>query len=100
MEHSFCRAIETLEGTVLSTYSKASRTLLLEITRILNHLLAITCFAMDTGALTPFLFAFEDREKLLEIIERITGARMHCNFFQPGGQSKPLPLHVLDSIAS
>jgi NADH:ubiquinone oxidoreductase subunit D len=74
MEHSYCLAVERLTNTVVSLRAKwfVCNTLKL---RVLNHLLAITCFAMDTGALTPFLFAFEQREKLMEFYERVCGAQ-------------------------
>jgi len=58
------------------------RVLYSEITRVLNHLLAVTCHSMDIGALTPFLWAFEEREKLLEFYERVSGARMHAAYFR------------------
>jgi NADH dehydrogenase I D subunit len=98
MEHSFCLAIERLTNTVVSARAKCIRMLYAEITRVLNHLLAITCFAMDTGALTPFLFAFEEREKLMEFYERVCGARMHSSYFRPGGVAADLPVGLLQSI--
>jgi NADH:ubiquinone oxidoreductase subunit D len=69
MEHTYCLAIERLIGAKLSKRTKAIRTCFAELTRLLNHLLAISCFAMDVGALSPFLFAFEEREKLMEFYE-------------------------------
>merc|ERR1712228_661603 len=69
-----------------------------ELTRILNHLLAVGCHAMDVGAMTPFLWAFEEREKLMEFYERISGARMHAAFFRPGGVAYDLPLGILNDI--
>lgn len=98
MEHSFCLAIERLTNTVVSARAKCIRMLYAELTRVLNHLLAITCFAMDTGALTPFLFAFEEREKLMEFYERVCGARMHSSYFRPGGVAADLPVGLLQSI--
>ncbi len=98
MEHSFCLAIERLTNTVISTRAKCIRMLYAELTRILNHLLAVSCFAMDTGALTPFLFAFEEREKLMEFYERVCGARMHSAYFRPGGVAADLPAGILQSI--
>lgn len=100
MEHSFCLAIERLTGTLVSQRAKCIRMLYAEITRVLNHLLAVTCFAMDTGALTPFLFAFEEREKLMEFYERVCGARMHGAYFRPGGVAADLPAGLLQSIHS
>lgn len=98
MEHSFCLAIERLTSTIVSDRAKCIRMLYAELTRVLNHLLAITCFAMDTGALTPFLFAFEEREKLMEFYERVCGARMHSSYFRPGGVAADLPVGLLQSI--
>nr|YP_010437026.1 NADH dehydrogenase subunit 7 [Ulva meridionalis]UTA96500.1 NADH dehydrogenase subunit 7 [Ulva meridionalis]UTA96560.1 NADH dehydrogenase subunit 7 [Ulva meridionalis]UTA96617.1 NADH dehydrogenase subunit 7 [Ulva meridionalis]UTA96669.1 NADH dehydrogenase subunit 7 [Ulva meridionalis]UTA96722.1 NADH dehydrogenase subunit 7 [Ulva meridionalis] len=98
MEHSFCLAIERLTNTVISARAKCIRMLYAELTRILNHLLAVSCFAMDTGALTPFLFAFEEREKLMEFYERVCGARMHSAYFRPGGVAADLPAGILQSI--
>ena len=69
-----------------------------EITRILNHLLAITTHALDVGAMTPFLWAFEEREKLLEFYERVSGARMHAAYFRIGGVSYDLPINLLNDI--
>ena len=70
---------------------KYIRVLFGEITRILNHILAITCHAMDVGALTPFLWTFEEREKLMEFYERVSGARMHAAYIRPGGVALDLP---------
>lgn len=98
MEHSFCLAMERITNTVVSTRAKAIRMLYAELTRILNHLLGVTCFAMDVGALTPFLFAFEEREKLMEFYERVCGARMHSAYFRPGGVAADLPAGLLHSI--
>ena len=69
-----------------------------QITRILNHLLAVGCHAMDVGAMTPFLWAFEEREKLMEFYERVSGARMHAAYFRPGGVTTDLPVGMLDDI--
>merc|ERR1712174_185414 len=74
------------------------RTLFAEITRILNHLLAVGCHAMDVGAMTPFLWAFEEREKLMEFYERVSGARMHAAYFRPGGVAFDLPKGILNDI--
>ena len=69
-----------------------------EITRILNHLLAITCHAMDVGAITPMFFGFEEREKLMEFYERVSGARMHAAYIRPGGVAFDIPLGLLEDI--
>ena len=98
MEHSFCLAVERLTNTVISTRAKCIRMLYAELTRVLNHLLGVSCYAMDTGALTPFLFAFEEREKLMEFYERVCGARMHSAYFRPGGVGADLPAGILQSI--
>jgi NADH dehydrogenase (ubiquinone) Fe-S protein 2 len=98
MEHSFCIAVERLTNMVVSKRAKCIRMLFAELTRVLNHLLGISCFAMDTGALTPFLFAFEEREKLMQFYESVSGARMHSAYFRPGGVSADLPVGILQSI--
>jgi NADH dehydrogenase I D subunit len=98
MEHSYCLAVERLTGTIVPYRAQYIRMLYAEITRVLNHLLAVTCFAMDTGALTPFLFAFEEREKLMEFYERVSGARMHAAYFRPGGVASDLPVGLLQDI--
>jgi len=74
------------------------RVLFSELTRILNHLLALTTHALDVGALTPFLWGFEEREKLMEFYERVSGARMHANYIRPGGVAWDLPIGLLDDI--
>jgi len=83
-EHAYCLAIESLLGTVnySSTFVQI-RTLYDEITRILNHMLAIACHALDVGSMSPIFWAFEEREKLMEFYERVSGARMHAAFYRP-----------------
>ena len=97
-EHAYCLAIEKLLGCDVPIRAKYIRVLFAEITRILNHLLAICCHAMDVGALTPILWGFEEREKLLEFYERVSGARMHAAFIRPGGLSSDIPLGLCDDI--
>ena len=97
-EHSYCLAIEKLINCKVPLRAQYIRVLFAEITRILNHLLAVGCHAMDVGAMTPFLWAFEEREKLMEFYERISGARMHAAYFRPGGVSTDLPLGLLNDI--
>lgn len=83
-EHAYCLAIESLLGT--TNYSATFvqiRTLYDEITRILNHMLAIACHALDVGSMSPIFWAFEEREKLMEFYERVSGARMHAAFYRP-----------------
>lgn len=97
-EHCFSLAIEKISNIQVPLRARYIRVLFLEITRILNHLMSLTTHAMDVGALTPFLWAFEEREKLMELYERVSGARMHANYIRPGGVSQDLPLGTLDSI--
>jgi NADH dehydrogenase (ubiquinone) Fe-S protein 2 len=97
-EHSYCLAIEKLFNSKIPKRAQYIRVLFAEITRILNHLLAVGCHAMDVGAMTPFLWAFEEREKLMEFYERISGARMHAAYFRPGGVHLDLPKGLLADI--
>jgi len=97
-EYSYCLAIEKLINCKVPIRAQYIRVLFAEITRILNHLLAVGCHAMDVGAMTPFLWAFEEREKLMEFYERISGARMHAAYFRPGGVSADLPFGLLNDI--
>jgi NADH dehydrogenase (ubiquinone) Fe-S protein 2 len=97
-EHTYSLAIEQLAQIKIPERAKYIRVLFAEITRILNHLLAVGCHAMDVGAMTPFLWAFEEREKLMEFYERVSGARMHAAYIRPGGVSSDLPLGFLDDI--
>lgn len=97
-EHGFCLAVENLLKCQIPLRAKYIRVIFSEITRILNHLLAVTTHALDVGALTPFLWGFEEREKLMEFYERVSGARMHAAYFRPGGVSQDLPLGLLDDI--
>jgi len=97
-EHTFCLAVEKLLNTKIPLRAQYIRVIFAEITRILNHLLAVGCHAMDVGAMTPFLWSFEEREKLMEFYERVSGARMHAAYFRPGGVSTDLPKGLLDDI--
>ena len=97
-EHSYCLAIESMTNCKIPERAKYIRVLFAEITRILNHLLAVGCHAMDIGAMTPFLWGFEEREKLMEFYERVSGARMHAAYFRPGGVSTDLPSGLLSDI--
>jgi NADH dehydrogenase (ubiquinone) Fe-S protein 2 len=99
-EHAFVLGTEHLLQSYIPIRAKYIRVLFSELTRILNHLLAITTHAMDVGALTPFLWAFEEREKLMGFYEKVSGARMHATFFKVGGVSEDLPLGLLDDIFS
>jgi len=97
-EHAYCLAIEKLLGCDVPLRAQYIRVLFSEITRVLNHLLAICCHAMDVGALTPILWGFEEREKLMEFYERVSGARMHAAYIRPGGVSSDIPLGLCDDI--
>ena len=99
MEHAFALATEKLLGIEAPERAKWIRTLFSEITRILNHLLNVTTYALDVGAITPSLWGFEEREKLMEFHEAASGARLHANYFRPGGVSKDLPAGLEDRIA-
>ena len=97
-EHAYCLAIENLLGITVPVRAQYIRTIFLEVTRLLNHLLAVSTHALDVGALTPFLWAFEEREKLMEFYERVSGARIHAAYFRPGGVSQDLPLGLLEDL--
>ena len=97
-EHTFALAVEALSNTRPPLRSMYIRVIFAEITRILNHLLAVGCHAIDVGAITPFLWAFEEREKLIEFYERVSGARMHAAYIRPGGVALDLPIGLLTDI--
>ena len=97
-EHAYALAVESLLDYDVPRRAAYIRVLFAELTRILNHLLAVTTHALDVGALTPFLWGFEEREKLLEFYERVSGARMHAAYFRPGGVAYDLPIGLLENI--
>jgi len=97
-EHAYSLGVEKLIKTEIPLRSKYLRVLFSEITRILNHIMSVTTHALDVGALTPFLWAFEEREKLMEFYERVSGARLHASYIRPGGVSKDIPLGLLNDI--
>ena len=97
-EHAYSLAVERLCRIQVPPRAQYIRVLFAEITRILNHLLALTCHAMDVGALTPFLWSFEEREKLMEFYERVSGARMHASYVRPGGVAQDLPFGLSEDI--
>ena len=97
-EHTYCLALEKLLNCSVPIRAQYLRVIFAELTRILNHLLAVGCHAMDVGAMTPFLWAFEEREKLMEFYERVSGARMHAAYFRPGGVSRDIPIGLLNDI--
>lgn len=99
-EQCYSLAVENLLDIKIPLRAQFIRVLFSEITRILNHLLALTTHALDVGALTPFLWGFEEREKLMEFYERVSGARFHASYIRPGGVSHDLPDGLLDDINS
>jgi NADH-quinone oxidoreductase subunit D len=99
-EHAFALAVEKLMGLVVPLRAQYIRVLFSELTRILNHILNITTFAIDLGAVTPALWGFEEREILMEFYERVSGARMHANYFRPGGVHQDMPNGLAEDIAT
>jgi NADH-quinone oxidoreductase subunit D len=97
-EHAFCLAVEKLLGIQVPKRAQLIRVLYSEIGRLLSHLLNVTTQAMDVGALTPPLWGFEEREKLMVFYERASGSRMHANYFRPGGVHEDLPPKLVDDI--
>ena len=97
-EHAWCLAIEKLTGVEVPRRASLIRVLYSEIGRILNHILNVTTQAMDVGALTPPLWGFEEREKLMVFYERACGARLHAAYFRPGGVHQDLPQDLIDDI--
>jgi NADH-quinone oxidoreductase subunit D len=90
-EHAFVLATEKLLGIEIPDRAKWIRTLFDEITRVLNHVLNVATYALDVGAVTPILWGFEEREKLMEFYDAVCGARMHANYYRPGGVNRDLP---------
>ena len=97
-EHAFCLAAERLLGIVIPKRAQLIRVLYAEIGRLLSHLLNVTTQAMDVGALTPPLWGFEEREKLMVFYERASGSRMHAAYFRVGGVRQDLPQKLIDDI--
>ena len=97
-EHSYVMAIEELMGVGVAKRGSYIRVIMLEITRLLNHLLAISCHALDVGAMTAYFWGFEEREKLMEFYERVSGARMHAAYLRPGGVNTDIPKGMMDDI--
>ena len=98
-EHAFALATERLLGLEVPKRGQLIRVLYCEIGRLLSHLLNVTTQAMDVGALTPPLWGFEEREKLMVFYERASGSRMHAAYFRPGGVHQDLPPQLLDDIS-
>jgi len=97
-EHAFALAIEKILNIEVPIRGQYIRVLFCEIGRILSHLLNITTQALDVGALTPSLWGFEERETLMTFYERVSGSRLHANYFRPGGVHKDLPMGLSDDI--
>lgn len=97
-EHAFCLAVEKLLGIQVPKRAQLIRVLYSEIGRLLSHLLNVTTQAMDVGALTPPLWGFEEREKLMVFYERVSGSRMHAAYFRPGGVHQDMPAKLIDDI--
>ena len=98
-EHAFCLAAEKLIGVEIPYRAQLIRVLYCEIGRVLSHLLNVTTQALDVGALTPPLWGFEEREKLMSFYERASGARMHAKYFRVGGVHQDLPDDLVEDIA-
>jgi NADH-quinone oxidoreductase subunit D len=98
-EHAFCLATEKLLGITVPERGQYIRVMYAELSRILNHLLNLTAFALDVGAMTPLLWGFEQRELLMEFYERVSGARLHAAYFRPGGVHLDLPAGLLGDIS-
>ena len=99
-EHAYSLAIEKLLEIDVPIRGQFIRVMFSEITRILNHILNLTTFALDVGAMTPFLWFFEEREVMMEFYERVSGSRLHSAYFRPGGVHRDLPDGLVEDIAS
>ena len=97
-EHAFALSVESLLGIDIPERASYIRVLYSELTRILNHLLNVTTFALDVGAITPSLWAFEEREKGMEFYERVCGARLHSNYIRPGGVHQDMPAGLAEDM--
>ena len=97
-EHAFALAVEKLLNIEIPIRAKYIRVLFCEIGRILSHILNVTTQALDVGALTPSLWGFEERETLMTFYERVSGSRLHANYFRPGGVNQDLPRGLTDDI--
>lgn len=97
-EHAYALAVEHLFTYPIPLKAQLIRVLFAELTRLLNHLLAVSTHALDVGAMTPFFWAFSDREKLMEFYERVSGARFHAAYIRPGGVAAELPAQLLVDI--
>ena len=98
-EHAFALAVEKILNLEVPIRGQFIRVIFCEIGRILSHILNVTTQAMDVGALTPTLWGFEEREKLMGFYERVSGSRLHANYFRPGGVHQDLPRGLAEDIA-
>lgn len=98
-EHAYALAVEKLLGCKIPRRAQFIRVMFSEITRLLNHIMAITTQALDVGAMTPLLWMFEEREKMMGFYEKVSGSRMHSAYIRPGGVHQDLPLGLLEEIA-
>ena len=99
-EHVWALAVERLLGLSVPPRAQYIRVLFSELTRILNHALNVTTYALDVGAITPFLWMFEEREVMMEFYERVSGSRMHAAYFRPGGVGRDVPPDLLEDMAA
>lgn len=97
-EHAYAVTVEKLLDCTVPKRGQYIRVIYSELTRILNHIMNVTTFALDVGAMTPLLWLFEEREKIIEFYERVSGSRMHSAYFRPGGVAKDLPPGLLEDI--
>ena len=98
-EHAYALAVEKLLGCNIPRRAQFIRVMFSEITRLLNHVMAITTQALDVGAMTPLLWMFEEREKMMGFYEKVSGSRMHSAYIRPGGVHQDLPRGLLEEIA-
>ena len=97
-EHAYALCVEKMLGIEAPLRAQYIRVMFAELSRILNHILNLTTFAIDVGAMTPLLWGFEDRERIIEFYERVSGSRMHAAYFRPGGVTRDLPPGLLEDI--
>jgi NADH dehydrogenase (ubiquinone) Fe-S protein 2 len=97
-EQTYSLAVEKLTNCYVPLRAQYIRVLFAEITRLLNHILGVVCHALDVGAMTPLFWGFEEREKLLEFYERVSGARFHASYIRPGGVASDLPIGLTEDI--
>lgn len=98
-EHAYALSVEKLLGCKIPLRAQYIRVLFSEITRVLNHIMAITTQALDVGAMTPLLWLFEEREKMMGFYEKVSGSRMHAAYIRPGGVHRDLPKGLLEEIS-